>query len=157
MKNICSRIFNLKLWGIGAVYCLLQSVAFSADTTPFAAAAQGYDLVGYFTDNKAEKGLGDHFVTRDGVEYLFVNDEHKKMFEANPEKYLPQYDGWCAFGTAVGKKIPSDPHAWKIVDGKLYFNLNERVQNIWSKDIPGYIKKADANWEKIKDKDPASL
>ncbi|HAU0201935.1 TPA: YHS domain protein [Legionella pneumophila] len=146
-----------KLIGILLSFLLIQSTAFSADTTNFGVAVQGYDVVGYFTDNKPVKGNGDHVVFRDGIVYLFANDEDKKLFEANPDKYLPQYGGWCAFGTAVGKKIPSDPTAWKIVDGKLYLNLSDRVQKIWSKDISGYIKKADANWIKIKDENPSNL
>jgi len=38
---------------------------------------------------------------------------------------------------------------WKIVDGKLYLNINKQVVNIWNKDIPGYIIKADMNWPKV--------
>lgn len=138
-------------------FFMMQSTAFSAETTDFGVALQGYDVVGYFTEQKPVKGNGDHVVVYKGLNYLFTNDEHKKMFEAAPDKYLPQYGGWCAFGTAIGKKIPSDPLAWKIVDGKLYLNLNSRVQKIWSKDISGYIKKADTNWPKIKDKDSSNL
>ena len=151
--------FALKtsLFSILCSFIFFQSIAFSAETTNFAVAVQGYDVVGYFTDNKPVKGNGDHVVFRDGLTYLFANEEHKKMFEANPDKYLPQYGGWCAFGTAVGKKIASDPLAWKIIDGKLYLNLNVRVQKIWQKDIAGYIKKANRNWQQIKDKDPSTL
>ena len=142
--------------GILVSFIFFQTIAFSADTN-FAVAVQGYDVVGYFTDNKPVKGNGDHVVFRDGLTYLFANDEHKKMFEANPDKYLPQYGGWCALGTALGKKVASDPLAWKIVDGKLYLNLNENVQKIWQKDITGYVKKADTNWQQIQDKDPSTL
>lgn len=156
MKKLIPILSKIKLWSILAAYCLIQPVVFSANTN-FGTAVQGYDLVGYFTENKPVKGNGDHFVIRDGIVYLFASDEHKKMFEANPEKYLPQYGGWCAFGTALSKKIPSDPLAWNIVDGKLYLNLNEKVQKIWSKDVSVYIKNADTNWRTIKDKDPASL
>lgn len=138
-------------------FILLQSQAFAVDSSQFAVGLQGYDVVAYFTQNKPVKGNGDHVVTRDGVTYLFANEEDKKLFIANPEKYLPQYGGWCAFGASVGKKISSDPLAWKIVDGKLYLNLNQRVQGLWSKDISGYIKKADSNWPKIKEIDPSKL
>ena len=155
--NYVTSSIKARLLGILASLFMMQSIAFSADPTDFGVAVQGYDLVGYFADHKPVKGNGDHVVVHDGLNYLFASDEHKKMFEANPDKYLPQYGGWCAFGTAVGKKIPSDPLAWTIVDGKLYLNLNDRVQKIWSKDIPGYIKKADANWPKIKDKNSSNL
>lgn len=153
MRKLITWFLNLRWLTLTALFCLMPS-SYASDTKNFATGVQGYDLVGYFADNKAEKGTGDHFVVRDGVIYLFESDAHKKLFEANPEKYLPQYGGWCAFGTAVGKKIPSDPLAWKIVDGKLYLNLNEKVQTIWAKDLSAYIKKADVNWQKIKDQDP---
>ena len=120
-------------------------------------ANQGYDLVSYFQTSGPMRGTGDHVVYRNGVAYLFATDENKKAFAENPEKYLPAYGGYCAFGVAVGKKIVSDPLAWKIVDGKLYLNLNKNVAVIWSKDIPGYIKKAELNWPNIKDKDPQGL
>ncbi|ERH41465.1 hypothetical protein N751_17015 [Legionella pneumophila str. Leg01/11] len=155
--NYYTKLFNRILGVFIASYFIFYSMAFSSESPTFAVALQGYDVVAYFTENKPVKGNGDHVVIRDGIYYLFANENDKKLFEANSDKYLPQYGGWCAFGAAVGKKVASDPLAWKIVDGKLYLNLNERVQKIWAKDIPGYIKKADANWLQIKDKNPASF
>jgi YHS domain-containing protein len=154
--NYIAFLLN-RLLGVFVALLLLQSVAWSADSPVFGVAAQGYDVVGYFTDNKPVKGSGDHVARINGLDYLFASDEHKKAFLANPDKYMPQYGGWCAFGTSVGKKIPGDPLAWAIVNGKLYLNLNDRVQKIWSKDMQGYITRADANWLQIKDKDPSSL
>ncbi|MCW8449776.1 YHS domain-containing (seleno)protein [Legionella quinlivanii] len=150
------RLFKTRFLGILLSFFLVQSAVFS-EAADFGVAVQGYDVVGYFTDKKPVKGNGDHVVFHDGLNYLFASDEHKKIFTENPEKYLPQYGGWCAFGTSVGKKIPSDPLAWAIVDGKLYLNLNAKVQKIWSKNTQDYINKADNNWLKIKDKAPSSL
>jgi hypothetical protein len=79
------------------------------------------------------------------------------MFEANPGTYVPAYGGYCAYGVAVGKKFVSDPEAWKIVQGKLYLNLDRDIQNKWAKDIPGYLKKSEANWNDIMDKAPSDL
>lgn len=117
----------------------------------------GYDPVAYFTDGKAMRGSGYHVTLHDGVTYAFTSNEHKKLFEADPRKYLPAYGGYCAYGVAVGKKFVTDPEAWKIVDGTLYLNLDKDIQKKWEKDIPGYIKKAEANWAKIKDKAPGDL
>lgn len=114
---------------------------------------RGYDVVAYFVDGKSVKGNSNYTVLKDGIYYLFVDESHKKLFEANPEKYIPQYDGWCAFGISIGKKISSNPLVWKIVDGKLYLNLNEGIQKIWVRDLSGYIKRADANWFNIKETD----
>ena len=117
----------------------------------------GYDLVSYHTEGKPVRGDGNNLVVYEGVTYLFANEENKNTFEKNPEKYLPAYGGWCAFGVSVNKKFVGDPQVWKIVDGKLYLNLDKNIQKEWNKDIPGNITKADANWTEIKDKSPADL
>ena len=70
---------------------------------------------------------------------------------------MPQYGGYCAYGVSVGAKFDGDPHLWKVVDGKLYLNLNEGVQKIWAKDVPGNIEKADRNWRQIARKAPKEL
>ena len=71
--------------------------------------------------------------------------------------YAPQYGGFCAMGAALGKKLDVDPTQFKVVDGKLYLNVNADVFKKWSEDVPGNIVAADANWPSIKDKTPASL
>ena len=118
---------------------------------------QGYDLVSYHTEGKAVKGQGTNVVVVDGVTYLFASEENKDAFEKEPEKYLPAYGGYCAYGVAVGKKFVGDPEVWEIVDDRLYLNLNPDIQNKWKEDTPGHIVKADQNWPGIKDKDPSKL
>ena len=120
-------------------------------------ALRGYDPVSYFTDNKPV--MGDFTITaeRNGATYRFSSQAHKAMFEKDPAKYLPQYGGFCAFGTAQGYKVDGDPNVWKIVDNKLYLNLAPPVAERWAKDIPGYVKSADKNWSSIKDKPPEEL
>ncbi len=89
--------------------------------------------------------------------YLFASKSNKTSFDNNPTKYLPAYGGWCAFGVSVGKKFHSDPLAWRVVNGKLYLNLDEDIQKQWLKDVPGRIKTADAKWPGIRDKAPTEL
>ncbi len=134
---------------------VLSTPALGKDLTHSTPGVNGYDPVAYFTDGKPMKGSGYHVVAFEGVTYAFASKEHKEMFEAKPEKYMPAYGGYCAYGVAVGKKFVIDPEVWKIVDEKLYLNLDRDIQKKWFKDVPGYIKKADTNWMKIKDK-PAS-
>ena len=117
----------------------------------------GYDPVAYFKEGKAMKGNGWHVAYHKGVTYVFANKMNRKTFEADPEKYLPAYGGYCAYGVAVGKKFVADPEVWKIVEGTLYLNLDKAIQSKWNEDIPGYIKKADANWPKILGNAPADL
>lgn len=88
---------------------------------------------------------------------MFVSEDHKNQFIGNPGRYLPAYGGYCAYDVRVGKKFVADPEVWKIVEGKLYLNLDKTIQQKWEKDIPAYIKKAEANWSSIRDKAPSDL
>lgn len=135
----------------------VSTPAFAKDYTHSTPGISGYDLVAYFTDGKPMRGSGYQVSVFEGVTYAFASEEHKEMFEANPEKYVPAYGGYCAYGVAVGKKFVTDPEVWRIVDGTLYLNLDREIQRTWEKDVPGYIKKADVNWSEIKDKAASDL
>lgn len=138
-----------------AAVCVLTSAIVRADTN--VVGAGGYDLTSYFTQEKPQRGNGHHVAVVGGVSYLFASDDNKKLFEATPAKFLPQYGGYCAFGASIGKKFVADPDVYDIVDGKLYSNLDSKIRAIWSQDIPGRIKTADGNWKSIADKHPAAL
>ena len=117
----------------------------------------GYDLVSYHTGEKPVRGDGKNVAVLDGTTYLFASEENKKAFEKDPERYLPAYGGYCAFGVAINKKFIGDPEVWKVVDGTLYLNLDKNIQSNWNQDIQGNITKADWNWTGIKDKSPSEL
>jgi hypothetical protein len=112
-------------------------------------AAHGYDVVAFFADGKSSFGSDANAVAHSGGTYRFASKANLDAFKANPAKYQPAYGGFCAYGAALGKKFDGDPRFWKIVDGKLYFNLNGEIQAEWSKDVAGYIAKADVNWGRI--------
>lgn len=120
-------------------------------------AIQGYDPVAYFTDGKAIAGKAEITAAHDGATYRFATTAHRDAFVADPAKYLPQYGGYCAYGTSLGKKFTGDPNAWKVVDGKLYLNLSPDVQRKWLEDVPGFIAKADGTWPTIKEVSPEAL
>lgn len=110
-------------------------------------AVDGYDTVAYFTESKPVEG-DDRFVTEyKGVNWRFSSAENLAMFEADPDKYRPQYGGHCAYGLGKnGVLVHGDPEVFKIVDGKLYLNLNGRLQKKWVKDEAFYIEHADKIW-----------
>ena len=109
-------------------------------------AVHGYDVVAYFTVGAPTRG-SDQFTTEyQGAKYRFASAGNRDRFAADPAKFAPQYGGYCAFGTAVGRKFNGDPTVWRIVDGKLYLNLNKKIQQRWFTDIPGFIRGADHNW-----------
>ena len=119
------------------------------NSSPDKLAIQGYDPVSYFTEGKAEKGNSDFSYEWRGATWLFSNSDHLACFIANPEKYSPQYGGYCAYGISIGKFFNGDPEIWTIKEGKLYVYLNQDLATIWGLDVPAYIKKADIEWPKL--------
>lgn len=112
-------------------------------------AVSGYDVVAYFTDQKPLQGQEKFRATHGGATYWFASAEHLKTFQQAPQKYVPAYGGYCAYGVSKGYRVGIDPAAWAIVDGKLYLNYSMKVQKTWNEDRSGYIKKAEVNWAKL--------
>ncbi|WP_295764007.1 YHS domain-containing (seleno)protein [Undibacterium sp.] len=113
-------------------------------------AIRGYDPVAYFKQNKPVKGQKDLSTTWQGAQWHFSSQANLDAFKAEPEKYAPQYGGYCAYGVAQGYTPEIDPSAYKVLNGKLYLNLSPVVLKKWKKDIPGYVKDADKNWPELK-------
>lgn len=114
------------------------------------AAIGGYDPIAYFTERKPVKGSPEFHADYQGSMFHFVSATHRDVFTADPQKFAPQYGGYCAFGMAKGYKASIDPAAFTVVGDKLYLNYSERVRLQWISDIPGYIRKADTNWPDVK-------
>lgn len=149
---------QIKQWIVAAFAMLsFSGAAMAADYTHSTPAVQGYDVVTYQTSKRPLRGNGNFVATHDSATYQFSSKENLQTFEANPSKYVPAYNGYCAFGVSVGKKFIGDPEVWRVVDGKTYLNLDTGIQNEWLKDVPGRIKTANGKWGKIKNKNPASL
>ena len=112
-------------------------------------AVRGYDVVAYFTLGKPTPGRAEYAHAWQGATWRFANAEHLAAFKADPQKYAPQYGGYCAYGVSQGYAVPIDPNAWRIVNGKLYLNFNATVQSRWVQDIPGYVRAADGKWPNV--------
>lgn len=121
-------------------------------TTPHGA-VHGYDAVAYFNQNMAVKGLEANKYSWHNADWYFATKENLETFMKDPEKYAPQYGGYCAYGLSEGYKAPTDPQAFTIVDGKLYLNYNLKTRETWSKNREARIEKADKNWPMVKDKE----
>jgi YHS domain-containing protein len=109
-------------------------------------ALKGYNSVAYFTDGQPTKGADQYSFQWKGVTYRFASAENLKRFKADPEKYLPQYGGYCAYAMSLDRIADIDPHRWAIVGGKLYLNNDFLAQNLWSLNKSGNIASADRNW-----------
>jgi YHS domain-containing protein len=109
-------------------------------------ALHGYDPVAYFTRGEPARGSEHYTATWRGVVYRFASPENLALFEAEPERYLPQYGGYCAIAMAWNTIADVDPEQWAIVDGRLYLNNSAFAHALWSLDRRGHIEDADRNW-----------
>lgn len=120
-------------------------------------AVHGHDVVSYFTVAAPTVGKAEFSAQHEGATYWFASAQNRDAFKANATKYLPQFGGFCAMGVALDKKLDGDPTAWRIVDNKLYLNVNKDVQKKWLEDVPGNLVKANSSWPLIKGKAPKDL
>ena len=117
-------------------------------------ALHGYDPVAYFKGGQPVIGQAQFAVTQGDATYRFVSDANLDAFASDPQRYLPQFGGFCAFGVSVGLKLDGDPRVWRIVDDKLYVLLSEDIRQEWLKEIAGNNGKAETNWRTLADQAP---
>lgn len=148
-KNIKLRLLTLSL---GLVFSLSFVVSANHDINQDEGAMiDGYDVVAYHTLGKAKKGSHQFSTEWLGGKWLFVNDEHRELFVADPASYIPQYGGYCAASYAEGKEHGwVNPKAWQVVEGKLYLFYGKRAANRWDFNRP-HVQQANKKWEKAKD------
>jgi YHS domain-containing protein len=115
-------------------------------------AIRGYDAVAYFKEQKAVEGKNEFKFDWSGATWKFSSAENLNAFKATPEKFAPQFGGYCAYGISdgAGHKSPTSPEAFTIVDGKLYLNYNLNVRELWNKNQAERISIGKSNWQKLK-------
>ena len=118
-------------------------VVSGADKGP---ALEGYDPVAYFTDQKPVAGDARFETQWRGATWRFASAEHRDLFANEPERYAPQYGGYCAYAMSNGGFSPGDAKRWRIVDDKLYLNTNLIAQSLWESNIPKRVREADGHW-----------
>lgn len=112
-------------------------------------ALHGYDPVAYFVAAEPQKGQSQYSYEYKGSKFYFANEANKRAFMQAPEKYAPQFGGYCAYGASQGYKVSTQPDAFAVVKDKLYLNYNSKVQEIWKQDVPGNIERAEKNWPEV--------
>ena len=124
-------------------------------------AIDGYDTVAYFDLDRealdedglptidAVKGNPEFSAEYNGATWIFVSAENRDTFIADPAKYAPAYNGYCAYAAAQGNLARTNPNAWRIIDGQLYLNFNSSIQRKWVRDVPGHIERANNNWDDL--------
>ncbi|MEZ9073779.1 YHS domain-containing (seleno)protein [Vibrio splendidus] len=136
------------------VMLLVSPYVFAADEiyTGFfsSKALDGYDTVAYFTSGEPVEGNKKFSTEYKGADWYFSSEKNLTLFVNNPEKYAPQYGGYCAW--AVSEKsdfAPGDPNQWTIVDNKLYLNYDQEIKQRWEQDRAQHIQKADTVWPQL--------
>lgn len=114
------------------------------ETIPLA--LQGYDIISYYKSDAAYKGSDIFQATYKGKRYLFISKEHQLLFAKTPEKYLPQFGGFCAHSASQQRIVVGDPSVYVVDQGNLYFFRNNKARNIWNKQDDDKIIKAKKHW-----------
>ena len=109
-------------------------------------ALKGYDVVAYFQHSRPVKGSSQFIFQWMDATWQFSSAQNRDLFAADPQRYAPQYGGYCAYAVSHGRTASVNPEAWRIIDGKLYLNHDKLVHKLWERDAPGHIQKADKNW-----------
>ena len=149
----------MKLISLGLLFYIVAAFSSGAHAidpiyTPLFSdkAIRGYDTVAYFTKGKAVKGDKQFATQYKGATWLFESQEHLDLFVASPEKYAPQYGGYCAYAVAQNTTASIQPELFTIHEGKLYLNFNQHINDKWLGRKESFITQADKNWPAILNK-----
>lgn len=113
-------------------------------------AIRGYDPCSFFLEGKAVKGIEMIAFSWQGSTWYFSTFANREAFTKTPEKYAPQYGGYCAYGIANGYKAQTDPTTWIIVNDKLYFSYSQKIKSRWYPNRLEQITKGDQQWPALK-------
>ena len=155
MKSILRQTVGVLLAGL-----MFSANVFAGDwhTNKAGLVLDGYDAVAYQTMNKAVKGIGKHSAEYEGGKFIFASAENQETFEADPAKYAPKYNGYCAFAMATkGAKVPANADTFKMYNGELLVFFNDMYEGSkfntivpWNGGESGFYSQAEGNWKKIK-------
>jgi hypothetical protein len=144
-----SRRWPLATLLLAAVIAPLCSAGAAGEVAPEPdrrVALRGYDPVAYFTEGRPEKGSPAFSAEFDHAIYWFKTPEHRALFLSDPDRYAPQYAGYCAVTIARGAKLEADPEAWTISDGRLYVFGAPKGVAMFHQQMAGIVEQANANW-----------
>lgn len=113
-------------------------------------AVHGYDVVAYFLEGRAVRGKNEFEYGWNGAKWQFSSAVNRELFVSEPERYAPQYGGFCAVCLAIdGRLADANPNAWSIIDAKLYLNQNMHQRRQWRTKYGSYVRYGDMEWTRI--------
>jgi len=136
------------LAGAGAAASLAGLVTPAIAGNQLAVAISGFDVTTY-QSGTPERGIPRFNAFFNGALWYFRSEATRDLFVADPARYAPQFDGYCAWAASEARKAPGNPEFWRIVDGRLYLQVHEQAQQAWLRDVPGNITKANTAWPRV--------
>ena len=137
--------FITVLWALPAgAQNLKETVSPGTDNV----AIKGYDSVAYFTIGQPTKGKHEFAFSWNDAKWYFANARHRDLFAAKPERYAPQFKGFCAAALTKGKVKVTNPEAWAIIGGKLYLSSSKEFMRKFQQNQAENVKRAEAAWAK---------
>ncbi len=147
-----TRRSTLTLLGAAPALLLLSRGAQAAEPAIYAEdgiAIDGTDAVAYFTESAPVPGNPAYAFDWMGATWRFMSAANRDAFAAEPQRYAPAYGGYCAFAVSRGSLASTVPHAWQIVDDRLFLNFSRRIHRRWQGELPNIIAQADGNWPSV--------
>jgi YHS domain-containing protein len=149
LLNVSKKQFLIVLMAVLSASTFAQtSKSAKLINTENGVAIQGYDPVAYFESNKAIKGNEKITATFQDATYYFSSKKNKVSFLKNPNHFIPQYGGYCAYGMSFDHDAPIDPKSFAIIDNKLFLNYSSEVNELWLNELADRMELADKNWLK---------
>lgn len=141
---------KMPLLALVAMFPASMSLAVDEHFVDGNAVVGGYDVVAYHTVGKPTEGSAEFSATYQGATWNFASAENLEMFNSDPAKFAPAYGGWCSAGASKGKKVPTKPDLFAIVDGQLYLNSSPAAHNdLFLANTETVIRKGETNWKTI--------
>jgi len=107
---------------------------------------KGADVTAYFTQGRYVQGSPQFKSVYESVTFRFASAEAKRLFDADPAKYLPQFGGYCANGIAYAIPWRGDADTLRVEGGRLYIFGGQASKDAFELDLPGNLKLADKYW-----------
>ena len=152
LKIALAAAATLAAVGFAGYHAFLWSLGLYATEPVYqtrAGALDGHDPVAYFTEGAPREGSAEFVHEWQGAQWRFASAENLARFRAQPERYAPQFGGYCAWAVAHAYTAKVDPAAWHIEDGKLYLNFNAETREAWLANKAAFIRDAAANWPAV--------
>ncbi len=147
-KGLAPNFLGLLLMAALVLPATAGESAKKVNTGPDNVAIKGYDSVAYFTKGEPIKGKPEFAFSWHDAQWHFASAVHRDQFAADPQRYAPQFGGFCSMALTTGDIVVVDPEAWAIVDGKLYLSFSKRGIEKFRDNTAENIKKAEQAWEK---------